>query len=189
MNLPDWITIYNEDKTSRSIRNAASKSFPEFLSTVKGPESLIFHQKINYCNICRVVTTGKGIYGHDDGMEFERDGYVEEVESLKSDIIKKVLSVTNNNKGIPYTLIYLIKHTLNTCSESLIAHLIATTFDDDEGRNIPEYLQETPEIIDLAKDANKSYDTFIELKRGALTHSFLKCEAWSIYLYIKGKKS
>ncbi|RIB14509.1 hypothetical protein C2G38_2195012 [Gigaspora rosea] len=60
------------------------------------------------------------------------------------------------------------------------------TFDDDEkGRNIPDYLPETHEIIDLTKDSNKNYDAYIELKRGAFTHSFLKCESWPIYLALK----
>jgi len=97
-----------------------------------------------------------------------------------------VPAILSNNKDILYTLIYLIKHTLNTSSESLIAHLIATTFDDDEkGRNIPDYLPETHEIIDLTKDSNKNYDAYIELKRDAFTHSFLKCESWPIYLALK----
>ncbi|RIB19376.1 hypothetical protein C2G38_2182052 [Gigaspora rosea] len=97
-----------------------------------------------------------------------------EVKSLESacHIITKVLS---NNKDILYTLIYLIKHTLNTSSESLIAHLIATTFDDDEkGRNIPDYLPETHEIIDLTKDSNKNYDAYIRYRiETRCFHSFV----------------
>ncbi|CAG8450117.1 3541_t:CDS:2 [Dentiscutata heterogama] len=89
------------------------------------------------------------------------------IESLESacDIITKKLK---NNEDIPYTFIYFVKHNLNTSSESsLIAHLISTTFDDDdkEKRHIPDYLPETHEIIDLSKDVNKSYGTYIELKR------------------------
>ncbi|KAF0555758.1 protein-histidine kinase [Gigaspora margarita] len=96
-------------------------------------------------------------------------------------------STLRNNEDIPYTLIYFVKHKLNTGSESLIAHLMATTFDSDdkEKRNIPDYLPESLETIDLAKDANKSYDTYIELKRSATTHSFLKCDSWPIYLVFK----
>ncbi|KAF0421112.1 protein-histidine kinase [Gigaspora margarita] len=231
MNPPDWITIYNEayvptlmTKHPEALEMRLQDLFPE-----------CFELRVKY-EFNKVITTGKGIYGHDERMEFKRDGYTEEfyvcntfnpvfksdgkicailclvqnttqkvintrrlntisefgnhisgVESLESacHIIKKVLS---NNKDIPYTLIYLIKHTPNTSFESLTAHLIAMTFDDDEkGRNFPNYLPETPETIDLAKDANKIYDTYIELKRGASTHSFLKCESWPIYLALKEK--
>ncbi|KAF0529943.1 protein-histidine kinase [Gigaspora margarita] len=108
------------------------------------------------------------------------------IESLESafHIITKTL---RNNKDIPYTLIYSAKHKLNTSYESLIANLISTTFDSDdkEKRNIPDYLPETHETINLAKDANKSYDTYIELKRSDATHSFLKCDSWPIYLVFK----
>ncbi|RIB02857.1 hypothetical protein C2G38_2226662 [Gigaspora rosea] len=108
------------------------------------------------------------------------------IESLESafQIITKAL---RNNKDIPYTLIYSAKHKLNTSYESLIAHLISSTFDsdDEEKINIPDYLPESHETINLAKDANKSYDTYIEIKRKDATHSFLKCDSWPIYLVIK----
>ncbi|KAF0450823.1 protein-histidine kinase [Gigaspora margarita] len=108
------------------------------------------------------------------------------IKSLESacHIITKALK---NNEDIPYTLIYFVKHKLNTSSESLIAQLMATTFDNDdkEKRKFPDYLPESHEIIDLAKDSNKSYDTYIELKRSAATYSFLKCDSWPIYLVFK----
>ncbi|KAF0555763.1 protein-histidine kinase [Gigaspora margarita] len=108
------------------------------------------------------------------------------IKSLESacHIITKAL---RDNEDIPYTLIYFVKHKPNTSSESLIAQLMATTFDSDdkEKRNIPDYLPESHETIDLAKDANKSYDTYIELKRSAATYSFLKCDTWPIYLVVK----
>ncbi|KAF0555774.1 protein-histidine kinase [Gigaspora margarita] len=108
------------------------------------------------------------------------------IESLESacHIITKTLK---NNEDTPYTFIYCVKHKLNTNSKSLIAHLMATTFDNDdkEKRNIPDYLPESRETIDLTKDANKSYDTYIELKRNAATYSFLKCDTWPIYLVFK----
>ncbi|RIB29099.1 hypothetical protein C2G38_2239112 [Gigaspora rosea] len=108
------------------------------------------------------------------------------IESLESacHIITKAL---RNNKDIPYTLIYFVKHKLNTSSEFLIAHLMATTFDNDdkEKRNIPDYLPESHETINLTKDANKSYDTYIELKRSDAINSFLKCDSWPIYHVIK----
>ncbi|KAF0508287.1 protein-histidine kinase [Gigaspora margarita] len=113
-----------------------------------------------------------------------------DIESLENacHVITKALK---NNVDIPYTLICFVKHKLNTSSESLIAHLMATTFDNDdkEKRNFPDYLPESHETIDLAKDDNKSYDTFIELKRSATTYSFLKCNSWPIYLVIKEERN
>ncbi|RIB03042.1 hypothetical protein C2G38_2226200 [Gigaspora rosea] len=108
------------------------------------------------------------------------------IKSLES-ACHTITKALRNNEDIPYTLIYFVKHKINTGSESLIAHLMATTFDgdDNEKRNIPDYLPESLETIDLAKDANKSYDTYIELKRSAVTHSFLKCDSWPIYLLFK----
>ncbi|CAG8442200.1 14770_t:CDS:2 [Dentiscutata heterogama] len=66
---------------------------------------------------------------------------ISEVESLESacHLMTKVLS---DNVDIPYALIYFAEHKLNTSSESLVARLIATTFDEDnkKGRHIPDYL-------------------------------------------------
>ncbi|KAF0458568.1 protein-histidine kinase [Gigaspora margarita] len=111
------------------------------------------------------------------------------IESLESacHVITKAL---RNNDDIPYNLIYFVKHKLNSSSESLIANLIATTFDDDnkKKRNFPDYLPESNEIIDLAKDVNKRYDTYIELKRISGTYSFLKCDSWPIYFVLKEDK-
>ncbi|RIB10108.1 hypothetical protein C2G38_2207030 [Gigaspora rosea] len=79
-------------------------------------------------------------------------------------IITKVLS--NNNADIPYALIYFVDSKSNSCFGCSIAHLIATTFDYDDktGWKFPDYLPKTLKIIDLAKDANKIYNTYIELK-------------------------
>src|ERR1700752_4496693 len=98
--------------------------------------------------------------------------------------------VLSNSVDISYALIYFVEHKLNTSLESLIARLISTTFDKDgkDGRHIPDHLPETPETIYLAEDANKNYDTYIELKRDAETFSFLKCESWPIHLVIKEER-
>ncbi|KAF0550188.1 protein-histidine kinase [Gigaspora margarita] len=112
-----------------------------------------------------------------------------EVESLES-ACRLMTKVLSDNVDIPYALIYFVKHTLNTSSESLIARLIATTFDKDgkKGKHIPDYLPDIPEIIYLAEDSIQSYNTYIELKREAATYSFLKCESWPIHLVIKEGK-
>ncbi|RIB26180.1 hypothetical protein C2G38_2240915 [Gigaspora rosea] len=115
-----------------------------------------------------------------------------EIVSLESAcrITTKVLS---KNVDIPYALIYFIKHNkLKSGSESLIARLTATTFDEDDSKKcqFPDFLPDTPEKIDLSKDANKSYDDkFVKLNRHAATYSFLKCDkSWPIDLVLKNGK-
>ncbi|KAF0532045.1 protein-histidine kinase [Gigaspora margarita] len=112
---------------------------------------------------------------------------ISEVESLENGchIITKVLS--DNIADIPYALIYFVEHKLNTTSESLIARLIATTFDydDEQGWLFPDYLPETPKIIDLAKDVDKSYNTYHELNQDTTSYSFLECDFWPLHLLIK----
>ncbi|KAF0550189.1 protein-histidine kinase [Gigaspora margarita] len=114
---------------------------------------------------------------------------VSEIESLES-VCHIMTDVLSSSKDVSYALIYFVEHKLNVGLESLIARLISTTFDKDGkvGRNIPDYLTETPEIINLAEDAKKSYDTYVELKRDAVTGSFLKCESWPIHLVIKKER-
>ncbi|KAF0511708.1 protein-histidine kinase [Gigaspora margarita] len=117
--------------------------------------------------------------------EFGR--WTSEIKSLDSacNIITKVLR--DNNADIPYALIYFIEHKLKACSESLIARLTATTFDEDskKERHFPDYFPETCKIIDLSKEVDNNHETYIELKRETITHSFLKCDSWPIHLLIK----
>ncbi|RIB28825.1 hypothetical protein C2G38_2156931 [Gigaspora rosea] len=117
--------------------------------------------------------------------EFGR--WTSEIKSLDSacNIITKVLR--DNNADIPYALIYFIEHKLNANCESLIARLIATTFDEDskKGRHFPDYFPETREIIDLSKEVDNNRETYIEQKRETTIHSFLKCDSWPIHLLIK----
>ncbi|RIB14087.1 hypothetical protein C2G38_2196148 [Gigaspora rosea] len=90
-----------------------------------------------------------------------------DVESLENacQIIMKALQ---NNQDIPYALIYLIENNKdpNTSFNSLVARLIATTFEEvckEEliheklKRHIPDYFPETHEIIDLSKISDQDY--------------------------------
>ncbi|CAG8489719.1 2419_t:CDS:2, partial [Dentiscutata heterogama] len=56
---------------------------------------------------------------------------ISEIESLEN-ACRLLTKVLNNNVDIPYALIYFVDHKSNSGSESLIARLIATTFDEDE---------------------------------------------------------
>ncbi|CAG8704911.1 15309_t:CDS:2, partial [Dentiscutata heterogama] len=109
-------------------------------------------------NTRRLKTLGE--FGHLTSIFFK------DIESLEN-ACHIITNALKGNEDIPYALIYFVKHKLNTSFESSIAHLIATTFDDDdkEKRHIPDYLPETHDIIDLSKDASKSYDSYIKLKR------------------------
>ncbi|CAG8442393.1 9607_t:CDS:10 [Scutellospora calospora] len=112
---------------------------------------------------------------------------ISDVKSLESACRIITNTLRDNNADIPYALIYFIEHKSTAASESLIARLISTTFDDNSKnkRRFPEYFPETHELINLNKDSNKSHNTYIELKRTTATYSFLKCESWPIYLAIK----
>ncbi|KAF0536678.1 protein-histidine kinase [Gigaspora margarita] len=105
---------------------------------------------------------------------------ISEAESLENacHIITKVLS--DNNADIPYAITFFVEHIPNTV-ESLIARLIATTFDYDneKGWLFPNFLPETPEIIDLAKDA------YPELNRETETYLFLEYDSWPLHLLLK----
>ncbi|RIB18109.1 hypothetical protein C2G38_2245974 [Gigaspora rosea] len=169
-----WIMLYNK---------ALGKQFKEVW-----PERYDTYISLDFN---KIVTTGKGLCYKDlskIGQPQETTQNVLNTRRLKllgefghfsSNIVSLesachiITKVLKNSEDIPYTLIYFVKHKLNTSSESLIAHLMATTFDKSH------------ETIDLDKDANKSYDTYIELKRSTATYSFLKCNSWPIYLAFK----
>ncbi|KAF0459913.1 PAS domain S-box protein [Gigaspora margarita] len=114
-----------------------------------------------------------------------------EIESLEnsSRIATEVLS---NNKDITYALIYIVESRLNAGSKSIIARLASTTFDEDDKKEyqFPDYFPDTPKIIDLSKDVDKSYNyKYITLKRHVATYSFVKCdESWPLDLVIKEGK-
>ncbi|KAF0427531.1 protein-histidine kinase [Gigaspora margarita] len=105
---------------------------------------------------------------------------ISEADSLENacHIITKVLSV--NNADIPYAIIYFVEHKSNIV-ESLIARLMATTFDYDneKGWIFPDFLPETPKIIDLANDA------YPELNRENETYLFLEYDSWPLHLLLK----
>ncbi|CAG8468300.1 7749_t:CDS:10, partial [Scutellospora calospora] len=113
---------------------------------------------------------------------------ISEIKSLES-ACRIVTNILSNSVDIPYTLIYFVNYKSNT-TEPLIARLIARTFDEDGKKEcqIPDYLPDSPEIVYLAKEANNSYNTYVEIKRADTTYSFLKCDSWPINLVIKEGK-
>ncbi|CAG8677370.1 13890_t:CDS:2, partial [Dentiscutata heterogama] len=91
------------------------------------------------------------------------------VESLENGSHIIVNTLHENNKNIPFTLIYFIDgNESDTSFEPRIAYLAATTFDSDSKVNdkkskrcIPDNLLETPEFIDLIKNVDENYDKHI----------------------------
>ncbi|KAF0402743.1 protein-histidine kinase [Gigaspora margarita] len=118
----------------------------------------------------------------------ESGSQISKVNSLESacSIMKNILN--DNHTDIPYALIYFIEHKLNhDGSESSIARLITTTFDEDgkKERHFPDYFPETHEIINLTNYVDQSYDKYINLRRASTSYSFLKCDSWPLNLVIK----
>ncbi|RIB30113.1 hypothetical protein C2G38_2238477 [Gigaspora rosea] len=97
--------------------------------------------------------------------------------------ITKILK--DDNKDIPYALIYLVESNngSKTDHKSLIARLISTTF-DEEGRlerKFPDYLPETQESIELTTNTDQNHDS-------TSINSPLKCNYWPIRLVMKEGK-
>ncbi|RIB17953.1 hypothetical protein C2G38_2185983 [Gigaspora rosea] len=213
---PDLIMIYNKDKIGKSVYEVyMPDNVHSHIKTVIATRKGIF-QETDYIesplsgykaevyidiaispifksdgSVCGVFTltrevTQKVLSARRFKTLSEFGRWTSEIKSFDSacNIITKVLR--DNNADIPYALIYFIEHKLNAGSESLIARLISTTFDEDskKERHFPDYFPETREIIDLSKEADKNHETYIELKREK-TYSFLKCESWPIHLLIK----
>ncbi|CAG8459259.1 8793_t:CDS:10, partial [Scutellospora calospora] len=116
-------------------------------------------------------------------------------ESLENacHIVMDTLHKNENDKDVPFSLIYLIDNNQSGSNfKPRVAYLAATTFDIDQKvddkkskRCMPEKLLETLETIDLTKSVNESYDVYIELRRNMTTHLFLKCKSWPIDLVIR----
>ncbi|RIB06885.1 hypothetical protein C2G38_478040 [Gigaspora rosea] len=117
----------------------------------------------------------------------ESGSQISKVNSLESacSIMKNILN--DNHTDIPYALIYFVEHKLNyDGSESSIARLITTTFDEDgkKERHFPDYFPKTHEIINLT-NVDQSYENYINLRRASTSFSFIKCDSWPLNLVIK----
>ncbi|RIB30723.1 hypothetical protein C2G38_2238081 [Gigaspora rosea] len=119
--------------------------------------------------------------------------HINDVDSLESacNIIMK--SFCENDKDIPFALIYLIDNdNLKSGIQSCTARLISTTFNYKDLYNknwdIPDNLLETQKTINLIENPDENYDLFIEVKRPTTNHLFLKCKSWPIHLVVKEDK-
>ncbi|KAF0511692.1 protein-histidine kinase [Gigaspora margarita] len=214
---PDLITIFNKEigKSINKILHFPDHQLSQ-LKTVMTTGKGVFQEE-QYFELPRGGYKEEKYFDYSYSPIFKSDGSVQGIFNLTQEVTQKVLSarrfktlsefgrwtseiksldsacniitkvLRDNNADIPYALIYFIKHKLNVGSESLIARLTDTTFDEDnkKERHFPDYFPETLEIIELSKEVDKNHETYIELKREKTTHSFLKCESWPIHLLIK----
>ncbi|KAF0501165.1 PAS domain S-box protein [Gigaspora margarita] len=102
-------------------------------------------------------------------------------------------SFRENDKDIPFALIYLIdSDKLRSGFQPRAAHLISTTFNYKDLYNknwdIPDNLLETHKTINLIENPDENYDLYIELKRSTTKHLFLKCKSWPVHLVVKEDK-
>ncbi|RIB11042.1 hypothetical protein C2G38_2204448 [Gigaspora rosea] len=105
-----------------------------------------------------------------DGPVFKLDGTVWAIIMIAQETTKKIL---------------------NSRRLKIINELNRQINDDKKGYQLPDYFPDTPKIIDLSKDADKSYDDkYITLKRHVATYSFVKCgeSCWPLDLVMKEGK-
>ncbi|KAF0537246.1 PAS domain S-box protein [Gigaspora margarita] len=119
--------------------------------------------------------------------------HINDADSLASVCHIIMKSFRENDKDIPYALIYLIDNDkLKSGIQPRIARLISTTFNYKDLYNknwdIPDNLLETPKTIDLIENPDENYDLFIEVKRPTTKHLFLKCKSWPVQLVVKEDK-
>ncbi|KAF0453078.1 PAS domain S-box protein [Gigaspora margarita] len=118
---------------------------------------------------------------------------INDADSLESACHIIMKSFRENNKDIPFALIYLIdSDKLSSGFLPREAHLISTTFNYKDLCNknwdIPDNLIETPKTINLIENPDESYDLFIEVKRLTTNYLFLKCKSWPVHYVVKEDK-
>ncbi|KAF0537243.1 PAS domain S-box protein [Gigaspora margarita] len=119
--------------------------------------------------------------------------HINDADSLESACHIIMRSFRENDKDIPFALIYLIDNDkLRTGFQPRAAHLISTTFNYKDLYNknwdIPDNLLETPKTINLIENPDEKYDLFIEVKRPTSKHLFLKCKSWPVHFVVKEDK-
>ncbi|KAF0537242.1 PAS domain S-box protein [Gigaspora margarita] len=119
--------------------------------------------------------------------------HINDANSLESACHIIMKSFRENDKDIPFALIYLIdSDKLRSGFQPRAAHLISTTFNCKDLYNknwdIPDNLLETPKTINLIENPDEKYDLFIEVKRPTSNHLFLKCKSWPVHLVVKEDK-
>ncbi|RIB30720.1 hypothetical protein C2G38_2238079 [Gigaspora rosea] len=119
--------------------------------------------------------------------------HINDADSLESACHIIMKSFRENDKDIPFALIYLIDNdNLKSGIQPCTARLISTTFNYKDLHNknwdIPDNLLETPKTINLIENPDEKYDLFIEVKRPTSKHLFLKCKSWPVHIVVKEDK-
>ncbi|RIB22044.1 hypothetical protein C2G38_1036383 [Gigaspora rosea] len=139
------------------------------------------------------VTTHKVLANRRIKSLSDLTNHINDADSLESACHIIMKSFRENDKDIPFALIYLIDNDkLKSGFQPRTARLISTTFNYKDLYNknwdIPDNLLETPKTINLIENPDENYDIFIEIKRPTSKHLFLKCKSWPIHLVVKEDK-
>ncbi|KAF0533980.1 PAS domain S-box protein [Gigaspora margarita] len=115
---------------------------------------------------------------------------INDADSLENACHIIMKSFRENDKDIPFALIYLIdSDKLRSGFQPRAAHLISTTFNYKDLYNknwdIPYNLLETPKTINLIENPDENYDQYIELKRPTTKHLLLKYGSQAMLFPIK----
>ncbi|KAF0441227.1 protein-histidine kinase [Gigaspora margarita] len=194
---PDWISIYNRAwnpmfKSKSSCQQALGKPLKETWPEVYDVLNSQFES---------VRISGKGTFFDDFCYAGEHDGYAEDV------FFKHGFSPVIQSDGSVCAIFFLGQETtqnvlsarrlkiLNEFSRRISevtslenACQIITKVLSDNNADIPYaliYFVDHKSNSGSVKDANKIYDTYVELKRYHATYSFLKCDSWPISLLLK----
>ncbi|RIB30721.1 hypothetical protein C2G38_2136228 [Gigaspora rosea] len=204
---PDLIYIYNQanarhlkskhpnglfEKDFRFIQHNAVYLEELYISNTMSPifkEDGTLWAVLNMCDF----TTHKVLANRRLKTLSDLANHINDADSLESACHIIMKSFRENDKDIPFALIYLIdSDKLKSGFQPRAAQLISTTFNYKDLYNkkwdIPDNLLETPKTIDLIENPDEKYDLFIEVKRPRSNHLFLKCKSWPVHFVVKEDK-
>ncbi|KAF0537248.1 protein-histidine kinase [Gigaspora margarita] len=180
------------EKDLRFLQNNDYYSEEFYISPTKSPifkDDGTFWAVLNVCDF----TTHKVLAERRIKALSDLANHINDADSLESACHIIMKSFRENDKDIPFALIYLIDYDkLKSGNQPRTARLISTTFNYKDSYNknwdTPDNLLETLKTINLIENPDENYDLFIEVKRPTTKHLFLKCKSWPVHLVVKEDK-
>ncbi|KAF0537249.1 protein-histidine kinase [Gigaspora margarita] len=180
------------EKDNHFLQNNDYYSEEFYISSTKSP---IFKEDGTFWAVLSVndYTTHKVLAERRIKALSDLTNHINDADSLESACHLIMKSIRENDKDIPFALIYLIDNdNLKSGIQPCTARLISTTFNYknlyNKNWDIPDNLLETPKTINLIENPDENYDLFIEVKRPTTNHLFLKCKSWPVHLVVKEDK-
>ncbi|RIB30716.1 hypothetical protein C2G38_2026587 [Gigaspora rosea] len=176
---PDLIYIYNQANVPYLKADHPSEEF--YISTAKSP---IFKEDGTLLAVLCVTdyTTHKVLAERRIKTLSDLANHINDADSLESACHIIMKSFRENDKDIPFALIYLIdNYNLKSGIQPCTARLISTTFNYKDLYNknwdIPDNLLDTLKTINLIENPDENYDLFIESSNGSepILSSILIC--------------